>query len=132
LPSWGNGAPALRVDVPDGYQLHHQKGPDFDVFSFTSLRTGGSLGIYVGHHPSVDPREAAPSRGGYRWLFRDDTTARRRVYGADALVEGLFAGQAGAGVSKLLVHVFVRGPSQAVVDELKAAAETIRRASGSK
>jgi hypothetical protein len=62
LPSWGNGTPALLIDVPTGVEVQLHKGPDFDVYSIAPSDGDhpASMGIYVGHNPSTDwPRSAS-------------------------------------------------------------------------
>jgi hypothetical protein len=124
LPSWGNGAPPLRVDVPAGYKSEQTKGPDFDVFYISSKASKGTIGIYVGHHPRESPTPSSPAA--IRWRVTDSLEGAQQVYGADALLQGVFSGQPGPGVSALLVHVMVRGPDTLVVESLQSAARTLR------
>jgi hypothetical protein len=126
LPSWRNGAPALLVDVPDGYHVQRQKGPDFDVYHISSKTSHGSLGIYVGHHPSERRHAAGQSSGRFAWRMSETGEGTTRVVSADALVEGLFGGYSGPGVADLLVHVMIRAPEAKIVERLKAGAETLR------
>jgi hypothetical protein len=127
LPSWGNGAPDLRIDVPAGYRLNHTEGADFDVFYFARQRGGASLGLYVGHHPSTeDCAQPAADLARISWRRSETRAAKRTAYGADALLEGLFAGSERPGVSALLVHVFVRGADAAEVGRLKDAVASLR------
>jgi hypothetical protein len=124
LPSWGNGAPPLLLDVPAGYTSKQTKGPDFDVFYISSKTSKGTIGIYVGHHPRE--QVTVSSRAAIRWRVTDSLEGGQQVYGAEAVLQGVFNGQPGPGVSALLVHVMVRGPDRVVVESLKAAAGTIR------
>ena len=58
LPSWGNEAPRLQIDLPSSFSMRRNSGPDFDVFYFSDPSTGSSMGLYSGHHPGLRSREA--------------------------------------------------------------------------
>lgn len=128
LPAWGNGAPDLLIDVPNGYQLQRKKGPDFDVFYISSKESGGSLGIYVGHHPDAHGTPRSSGVANIHWSPSEDVQGEHKVYKADAVLEDVFAGYSGPGVEELLLHVFVRGLDRKVVETLQSAAATIRTA----
>jgi hypothetical protein len=56
LSGSGSVSRSLTMDLPEGYVMAVQQGPDFDVYTINKLAPldapGGSLGIYVGAHPS--------------------------------------------------------------------------------
>ena len=127
LPSWGNGAPSLTLLLPKGFELKSTKGPDFDVHQLRHPQDIGVLSIYVGHHPDRKADEsAAPIKkkfGNQQVEFRKKKTA----YGsfADALIPDFFKADAGDGVDKLILHVFVHAKEERFYDEVWPMLESV-------
>ncbi|MBN2495180.1 MAG: hypothetical protein JXR96_11350 [Deltaproteobacteria bacterium] len=61
----GLGGPGLQIDLPAGTSLMTQPGPDFAVHHLRPVtvlgRDAGSCGVYLGHHPSFQHRQAGLS-----------------------------------------------------------------------
>ncbi len=57
----------LALDMPPGYLLSSQPGPDFEVYRVRKLNRAGergaTLGVYVGGHPSLQHAQAARDGG---------------------------------------------------------------------
>lgn len=109
LPSWGNGAPSLMLNLPKGFTYTQQKGPDFDVHQFRHPGDIGVLSIYIGHHPqrveSKGAKELKKSVGSKVVQFRQQS----KQYGTftDAVVTDFFKGDKGQGVESLVIHIFM-------------------------
>ena len=109
LDSWGNDAPNLEIKLPDNWEYKKNKGPDFDVHWLIAPQGMGTIGIYVGHHPSFrEPKDLPNMRrhvGNKEAPFyrkkNDDTTS------IHAVVEGFFMGSSNAGVETLKLHVMI-------------------------
>lgn len=108
-PNW-----PFEFELPYGYTMYAQKGPDFEVYRVLRLsrldEQGSELGIYVGSHPQ---RPSSRSNA---------VTVRKPIFGADAQwsfwtsdagprAETFFHGLAGG---RLSGHAFViaEGPEQ--------------------
>src|SRR5438876_12270742 len=68
IPSFGNGAPALLIDLPDGMKFVERKCFDFDVYTFRIEPAEGNgtaaqeLLIYIGNGPKIQwPSNSAES-----------------------------------------------------------------------
>jgi hypothetical protein len=63
LPSWGNGAPAIVIRMPEGYERETKKPADFDLHYLNNKRLllPGIL-VYVGHHPNAFSRNISPDK----------------------------------------------------------------------
>lgn len=133
VPSWGNGAPNVLIDLPADAKTEHQRGPDFDVTYFT-LPSGGRLGIYAGHHPNpAHPANAQSLKGviggqPVTWFCWQATANEAGKYTCETVVEGLFRSPAppapqapsppsASGVESLTLHIWAAG-SGADVEQL--------------
>ena len=76
LPSWGNGAPAIVIWLPAGYERETKKPADFDLHYLNNkkLQLPGIL-VYVGHHPNPFSSGIAPDK---------KTTIKVRIAGREA------------------------------------------------
>ena len=63
--SWGKSSPKLVIDVPNDWEYHINKGPDFNVHQFKDIGGCGEIGIYIGHHPSFGPSDSEKTGEGY-------------------------------------------------------------------
>src|SRR5262245_31199239 len=101
IPSWGNGAPTLEIELPAGYTIESRKGADFDVHYLSRVTTDdaetGKIGIYVGHYPSLFESDQPPvekvGRVGpkaVKWLCSDGQNGEgKHAFGCQTLVSGL-------------------------------------------
>jgi hypothetical protein len=115
---------SFELDVPQGFGFVHQPGPDFDVFRVFALRElearPGTLGIYLGHHPSFEPEANAKQRS--------VKILGKPVTWYEAQVGGLFRGDALVQVAGgTTLHFFFEAPSLAEASELARIAETLRK-----
>lgn len=137
LPSWGNGAPPLLIDVPATAKQERTEGPDFDVFYF-SEPGGARLGIYLGHHPnSFQPANARKEKGtivgrAITWTCGRDPKTTPAGELCETHVEGLFVPPpnqpkppATGGVEALVVHLWVAGDPAGII-RLRRSAESLR------
>ena len=137
LPSWGNGAPPLLIDVPTSAKQERTQGPDFEVFYFAEP-SGARLGIYMGHNPnSFRPAGARQEKGTIgshqvTWECGRDTEATPARELCETHVEGLFIPPpnqpklpATGGVAALVVHLWVTGDPAALI-RLRRSAESLR------
>ncbi len=137
LPSWGNGAPPLLIDVPAAAKQERTQGPDFEVFYFAEPG-GARLGIYLGHHPnSFQPAGARQEKGTIAgrqvtWTCGRDpeTTPAREL--CETHIEGLFIPPPNlrklpvtGGVQALVVHVWATGDPAAIL-RLRRSAQSLR------
>ncbi len=138
LPSWGNTASTLLVDIPPGYSIRTRKGVDFDVHYIQAAdekeREDTGCGIYVGHQPSFAPPRDAKTRSGsiagekVTWYEWQDESAKRKILRGQTLVPALFRSakdQAG-GVAGLQVHIFIWASGEEHLRKLRSVAETLR------
>ncbi len=115
----------IGLTLPPGYVVLPQPGPDFAVYRVYPLvpldEPTGSLGIYLGQHPSAAP--VAPGTGTPGTVFGQPMEWRDRVEGIlharDAVLD--VPGHGG-----LVAHVFVNAPDEAARDALTAVAATLR------
>ena len=153
VPSWGNGAPTVLIDLPAAAKMEHRQGPDFDVTYFT-LRSGARMGIYVGHNPNPSHPPGAQSLKGtfgsvpvnwYCWEKIQDGAA---AYTCETVVDGLFrnpgpppakaislppgkapapppAPPSSSGVESLVLHIWATG-NRAEVEMLRAYAAKLQ------
>lgn len=137
LPSWGNGAPPLLIEVPTAAKPERTEGPDFEVFYFAEPG-GARLGVYLGHHPnSFRPKDARREKGTIAgreisWTCGRDTQATPASELCETHVEGLFIPPpnqpkrpATGGVEGLVVHLWVRGDPAAIL-RLRRSAQSLR------
>jgi hypothetical protein len=118
----------IDLDVPAGYVLTHQPGPDFDVFFVRKLVPLGDypgyLLVYLGDYADRD----VPSGSGTR------VSRKAKLAGIDATWEGYTSDHGGSVVATVALH----GEEQlqvaeiatlhgAYLDELDAIARTIRK-----
>jgi hypothetical protein len=132
LPPWDNGGPRLQIDLPSNFSMRRHKGPDFDVFYFTNGSKRPSLGLYVGHHPSLSTREGGiidirrqPGRVGdvsVEWLRWSKDSEQF----SEALVRDFFGQSAGEAYANLVLHFFIGGTASDDVARMEAAAATLR------
>jgi hypothetical protein len=114
---------SFELDVPQGFSVTPQPGPDFDVFHVVAVRElkaqPATLGIYVGYHPSFEPEKNAKPRS--------SKILGKPVTWHEAEVDGLFRGDAlvdlAGGPS---LHFFFAAPSVTEARELARIAETVR------
>lgn len=115
-------APGMTIRLPANHAIGHDVGPDFDVFRIVPVvplaTPTATLGIYLGGHPSFEPRgeERATTlfgRPASWWTSVEEQAARR-----EALVEFPGVGYA---------HLFVVGHPGSL-DGLTAVAETLQYA----
>jgi hypothetical protein len=132
LRSWGNGAPRLQIDTPPSFRMRRLEGPDFEVFYFSEAATKSTMGIYVGHHPSLGSSQASktdvqrqPGRVGdssVEWL-------RRSLDGqheSEALVRDFYGQSARQEYAGLILHVFNSAATEQDVARMEMAAATLR------
>jgi hypothetical protein len=113
----------LGIDLLPGHRLLVEPGPDFSVYRVSPVLPLGSgegyLGIYVGGHPSLQPREGATRVPGrllgraIEWEESSEAGLRRRQ---------ALASLSGNGH----VHVFFGADDPAVFDRLREVAESLR------
>ncbi len=112
-----DGKRNVSVDLPADWAVSQQRGPDFDVVRVFPMRRlggdAGSLGIYLGHHPSFRPDPKAAKREGtifgkaVSWQKNDATNGAS----FDALVPP-------DGERSPVMHVFVWAPDEKRAIEL--------------
>lgn len=93
LPSWGNGAPCLNIELIPNYQIKYQiAGVDFDVYKiYNKENPNSSMGLYIGHNPQeidtsgaiyinsiIDEKEVICSRT--QKLYNNKTIYYQQVY----------------------------------------------------
>src|SRR5260370_23890164 len=132
MPSWGDGAPRLQVDLPASFSMKRNEGPDFDVLYFSDASTKSSMGIYIGYNPGLHSSEAGvtdvqhhPGRVGevsVEWL-RWSKDGRRR---SETLVQDFFGRSTARDYAGLVLHIFTGAPSERDVARMEAAAGTLR------
>jgi hypothetical protein len=120
--------PELQPDLaaPPGYKWEFRDGPDFYVWVLSEPKEAGKrarsgIGVYVGHFPNPSKTAAAEGQIAGRvcgrdvtWLVeRSDTEADPWVR-RDAVIEYVH----GPEYTPVKLHVWVWGPSDAVVAEL--------------
>jgi hypothetical protein len=132
LPSSGNGAPRLQIDLPSSFSMRRHEGPDFDVFYFSDASTKNSLGLYVGDHPSLHSSKAGVAsvqhqqgRVGHvsvEWL-RWSSDGR---HWSETLVHDFFGQSTPREYAGLVLHIFTGAPTAQDVVRMEAAATTLR------
>jgi len=137
IESWGSGAPGLSISVPSGYSVQKRKGADFDVH-YIRLKNPNdpSMGIYIGHHPNpfssqkkgIETRREADVilEQNVEWILWQEKEDGKTTYHCETIVNGVFKGMGGSGVSSLIVHVFIRGPDQKKGNLLKTSAKSLQ------
>ena len=122
-------------NVVEVRRTRHEVGPDFDVFSVWTvgplLEFGGSIGVYIGGHPSFHYYRAegtgdvVPEDG---TLLGDTMTWHRWVsvsqggdvrYRLEAIVPH-------PSMEYLAIHAFMRAPDEATLERLRQVVETLR------
>ena len=132
MPSSGNEAPRLQIDLPSSFSMRRHSGPDFDVFYFSDPSTGSSMGLYSGHHPGLRSREAGvthvssqPGRVGdipvewSRW-------SQAGEYRSETLVHDFYGRNAPRGYVGIILHLFTVATTERDVERMQAAAATLR------
>ena len=143
IESWGNGAPALQIDLPEGYEIQRQQGPDFDVHYISPMTANDGLmdarmGIYIGHQPSFSEpnrdtiaKVANVGKQRVKWSCWDTSQEGKKVYDCETLVAGFYdhvrvADGRDGGVRGLLLHIFIGGIDADKVNLLREATATLR------
>lgn len=114
----------FEIDVPSGFSVSMQAGPDFDVHHVREVRefaTGSSsLGVYVGHHPSFSPEPKASKR--------PSTILGKNVDWHEIESDGFIQGEALVELQGgLALHLFFAAPGRAEADAIERLAATLRR-----
>ena len=133
LPSWGNGAPELLIQLPSNYGVRPSKGPDSDVFYLGPKGEPSSdIMLYVGHNPSAPaPSESAQEiRGTIRgrtitWRRWVEGAAGARIFKQEAMIRALFDTSA-SGYGGLIVHALIMGPDAGTLERRQRIVETLR------
>lgn len=127
----------LIAKVPAGYVLSNQAGSDFNVYRLRKLTAfgspRGSLGIYVGDHPSpqhkqaqVDPARISASKG---TLFGKAVTWEQWSPGEEGghavQVKEAIVPMPQAGDPNLQLHIFMAATDQQLLPELSQVAESL-------
>ncbi len=129
LPSWGNGAPELSITLTGKWEQTRNKGPDFDVHWFSSKSLGGSLGIYVGHHPQ--PIQTTPETSRTNLVIGDKEVAfsitpiKGGQKGA-AIIDDFFKGFPGPGVVQLKLHIMINIAKQDFLESVRQGLKTLK------
>jgi hypothetical protein len=142
LSSWGNGAPALALDVQEDFKLVHERGADFDMFFIVPVdsqarSTGAVLGVYVGHNPNPFAKGNQSSHeqmqpGGriFDWEVWKTEASSGTVFHKECIIQDLFRNvpglHAGAGVPDLKVHMFIKATEPELVNRFQEAAHSLR------
>ncbi len=120
-------APNVLVNLPRGYAVTKQAGPDYDVFRVTQSDPGASAAhagavIYIGDHPQTPAMmgETVPDTVGgkpVQWTaWTDDSGLHHR----ELLLRDFFGGDT-------VVHVMIAGDDAATVGDLSEAMRSLRR-----
>jgi len=133
LPSWGNGAPELLIQLPSNYGVRPSKGPDFDVFYIGPKGEPSSdIMLYVGHNPSARaPRESAQEISGtiqghtITWKRWVEGEGGAKIYKQEAMMRELFD-TSGSGYGGLIVHALIMGPDAGTLEQRQRIVETLR------
>jgi hypothetical protein len=137
IESWGSGAPELSLSAPSGYIVQKHKGPDFDVH-YVRLKNpdAPSMGIYIGHHPNPfsSPKKGIETRRqedvilgqNVEWTSWEEKKDGKTTYHCETIVKEVFNGMEGKGVAGLILHIFIRGPDQKKVNQLKTSARSLQ------
>jgi hypothetical protein len=122
--------PELQPDVaaPPGYEWKFRDGPDFYVWVLSEPTEGGKransgVGVYVGQHPNPSTTAGADGRVVGHACGRDVTwLVERSDVEADTWVrwDVVFEYTHGPGYTPVNLHLWVWGPSDAVVAGLAA------------
>ncbi len=137
IESWGSGAPELTLSAPSGYIVQKKKGPDFDVhYVRVKDPNDPSMGIYIGHHPNLfsskkkgieaEREEDIILGQNVEWTVWQEKSNGKTTYYCEAIVKEAFRGLEGRGVSRLIIHIFIRGPDQKKVNSLKRSAKSLQ------
>jgi hypothetical protein len=113
----------IGIDLPADHWLLVEEGPDFSVYRvYPVLPLGvgtGSLGIYLGGHPSLRSREGATRVAG--------RVAGRAVQWEDSTADGVHFRQTLVELSAhRFAHVFFASDDAAAFDGLRTVAESLR------
>jgi hypothetical protein len=129
MPSWGNGAPELTITLVGKWEQTRNKGPDFDVHWFASKSLGGSLGIYVGHHPQPIQTTAETSRTNLVIGDKEVAFAIAPIKGGQkvaAIINDFFKGLPGPGVAQLKLHVMINVAKQDFLESVRQGLKTLK------
>jgi len=122
----------LCLAAPDGYVLERRLGPDFAVFRVKAPADNGSIGFYLGNHPTSFEGENASSarfRLGRRkaeWkMWQEKAADGAPTYHADARMEKPFGTEPAGSV---FLHMWVKAPSLEARAALQRIAERVEPA----
>jgi hypothetical protein len=130
LPSWGDGAPELELELPPDFTRSSKKGEDFDVHYIapTGRAADAAHGtIYVGHHPGFFHTRETDVEGlshvtetihGEQVEIYSFTQAKDHTFHKEAILGSVFALSPGDTIRALRVHVACGGTSEERVAEL--------------
>ncbi len=109
LQSQWRGTPSLVLTVSGKLKQERVDGPDFDVHWLTSDTLGGSLGIYVGHHPHFQPpaTSTATTKLVGKLPVEFFITPVQDGQKGGAIVEDFFKGCPGGGIDWLRLHIMI-------------------------
>ena len=132
LDSWGNGAPSLIINITPDYELKKHKGVDFDVYYFSKHPSNSSIGIYLGHHPSLlNPKEKVSKIAGkiqdkeITWIEWKEVTNGNVEINRETVISNFFPDK-NTDFEGLIIHIFIKGNNKEKIDMLQQYAETIR------
>jgi hypothetical protein len=133
IPSWGNGAPELQMELPAAFEMERRQGPDFDVFYFTEKSTHAEIALYLGTAPALKS-EGLPATTVQRekgkiagleveWLRWTERSTER----SETLVNGIFGPAAAkASYGGLTLHLFLSARTKEHLTQLEQAADTLK------
>jgi hypothetical protein len=131
LPFWGN-EDRLHIELPSGFTMGRQQGPDFDVFYFSDSFTKSTMGFYVGHNPGLRSSEANIGNvqrqagrigdASVEW-FRWSQDERHH---SETLVRGLYGQNAPREYAGVVLHIFTAATTKQDVARMETAATTLR------
>jgi hypothetical protein len=93
------GANLLRLELPDAYEIHHDRRIDFDLFFVTKRgvpKEQAAMGLYVGRHPDSSHPEKATAEQSVissipvTWWSWDEPRNGKSVYHREVSIDGLF------------------------------------------
>ena len=126
LPSWGNDAPQVIVEMPSYFSLESSKKSDFDVHCFSTKSEYPRIGIYIGHHPNLfsDDKEVKKVRGNVggrkvEWLRWEESD----VFNSECIVSNFFPENDSYG--PLMLHIFIASKSEEQLAQYESAFITL-------
>ncbi len=144
LPSWGNGAPGLLIELPEGFTIKLNNGTDFNLYSVVRPEGdhAGSIGIYVGYHPNTNWPATATKKSAVIdsvpvvWRSWRTMKGGESVHHSETIVDGLFPCQASSGkpieqvrpeTCGLKMHVFIEANQLEEVEKMVSWIGTLRK-----